>query len=243
MKIDVEKCIGCKACHPYCTVGAIFAEKREGGQKSVVNQEECVECGACVRSEICPKDAIYMPELSWPRSVRPQFGNPYFGHPQGGHGAPPAPDMKLNDLHGKIKAGSTDVTVEVGRPGVSTSFRDVETVCTALVGAGVRLDPGCAAASVMEDVETGRLKADILGERALNVMIQFRVPDERLPDALRALEGASSLVDTVFSVSVSNRVEGDGVARVLSLATGTGFRSRPHTKTNVGLGRRLPQEG
>lgn len=242
MKIDLEKCIGCKACHPYCTVGAIRAREGEGKPKSEVDHAQCVECGACLRSEVCPRDALFMPDLAWPRIVRAQFGNPYFGHPQGTHGAPPAPDMKLNDIHGRIGRGSTDVTVEVGRPGLGTSFRDVQTICTALTGAGVAVDPGSPVSAVMEDVEAGRLKEDILGERALNVMIQFRVDNGGLEAALRVLERVSSEVDTVFSLSVVNRLEEDGTAPALSIAQAAGLRARPHTKTNLGLGKRLPEE-
>jgi hypothetical protein len=183
-----------------------------------------------------------MPDLKWPRIARAQFGNPYFGHPQGSQGARPAPDMKLNDIHDRLQRGTTDLTVEVGRPGIGTSFRDVQRICTSLAAAGVALDPGCPVAAVMEDLETGKLKDDVLGERALSVMIQFRVDDERLGEALRALKGASSEIDTVFSLSVVNRLEEDGTAPAVSIAAEEGFRLRPHTKTNLGLGKRLREE-
>ena len=40
MKVDKEKCIGCKTCHPYCTVGAITLIEWEGKKKSEVNQSD-----------------------------------------------------------------------------------------------------------------------------------------------------------------------------------------------------------
>ena len=52
MLVDKVKCIGCKTCNPYCTVGAISIVEWEGKKKSEVNQVECVECGAC--NMICP---------------------------------------------------------------------------------------------------------------------------------------------------------------------------------------------
>lgn len=79
MKINKEKCIACKACHPYCPLGVISFVRWEDKKKSEVDQSDCVECGACLRSGVCPTDAIFMPELEWPREIRPQFSNPYSG--------------------------------------------------------------------------------------------------------------------------------------------------------------------
>jgi Fe-S-cluster-containing hydrogenase component 2 len=46
MEIDKEKCVGCGNCHAVCTMGAISLD--EDG-KSVVNQDQCVECSVCYR--------------------------------------------------------------------------------------------------------------------------------------------------------------------------------------------------
>ncbi len=46
MDIDKTKCVGCGNCHIICTMGVISLD--EDG-KSVVNQDECVECGTCYR--------------------------------------------------------------------------------------------------------------------------------------------------------------------------------------------------
>ena len=54
MIIHKEICVGCGRCHPYCPTNAIYFE----GLKSVVDQDVCYECGACLRSEVCPVDAI-----------------------------------------------------------------------------------------------------------------------------------------------------------------------------------------
>ncbi len=80
MQIDMKKCKGCLSCHPYCTVEAIHMAQLNGKKKSEVDQDACVECGACLRSEICPEEAIFQPELAWPRILRAQFSNPYAGH-------------------------------------------------------------------------------------------------------------------------------------------------------------------
>ena len=44
MEIDKKKCVGCGNCHAVCTMGVIYLD--EDG-KSVINQDECVECHTC----------------------------------------------------------------------------------------------------------------------------------------------------------------------------------------------------
>jgi Pyruvate/2-oxoacid:ferredoxin oxidoreductase delta subunit len=56
MLIDQETCIGCEDCQPYCPVQAI--RTIEGEDLSEIDQDECVECGVCLRAEVCPTDAI-----------------------------------------------------------------------------------------------------------------------------------------------------------------------------------------
>jgi len=239
--IDKEKCIGCRACHPYCTVGAISSVKWNDRTKSEVNQDECVECGACLRSTICRQSAIFMPELEWPRLVRAQFGNPYI-HPKIKDGVPPTPEIKTNDLNGRIPVGVTEVVVEMGRPGVSTSFRDVQKVCSVMAETGIALHPGSAIATIMEDLAAARIREDVLGERALNVMIVGCIDNVRLFHALEAIKRVSKEIDTVFSLSLVNRLAKDNIAQALPIASSAGFSIMPHAKTNVGLGRRIEGE-
>ncbi|MEK6655018.1 MAG: 4Fe-4S binding protein, partial [Thermodesulfobacteriota bacterium] len=46
MDIDTTKCVGCGNCHIICTMGAISLD---ADGRSVVNQDECVECSTCHR--------------------------------------------------------------------------------------------------------------------------------------------------------------------------------------------------
>jgi len=46
VEIDKTKCVGCGNCHTICPMGAISLDV-DG--KSIVNQDECVECSTCYR--------------------------------------------------------------------------------------------------------------------------------------------------------------------------------------------------
>jgi ferredoxin len=70
IKIDQDKCIGCFRCIPYCPVNAI---KEVSMNKSDIVEDECVDCGVCIRAGVCTTEAIYMPETPWPRSIRAMF--------------------------------------------------------------------------------------------------------------------------------------------------------------------------
>ncbi len=237
MKVDKEKCIGCRTCHPYCSVGAISLIEWEGKKKSEVNQSNCVECGACVRSKVCPKEAMVMPELEWPRKLRAHFSNPYAGHLPTKKGALPPPEPKLNEKTGRISEGMSAVVVEVGRPGVSASLRDVQTICMALAQAGVEFDPGSGLTALMTDPAAGRFSDDILGEKGLSIMIHFNAANRALPDVLRALKEVSSQVDTVFSIGLSNQLDDRETIPTASIVEAAGFTVKPHPKTVVGLGK------
>jgi Pyruvate/2-oxoacid:ferredoxin oxidoreductase delta subunit len=188
MKINKEKCIACKACHPYCPVGAISFVPWEDKKKSEVTQNDCVECGACLRSSVCPTDAIFMPELEWPREIRSHFSSPYSGPLPGKTGAPPPPEPKLNEVTGRISEDMTAVVVEVGRPGLSASFHDVQEICMALAKAGVEFDPGSGVTALMDDLGKGKFREDILNERGLHIMIHFSSPNQTLLNSLQALK-------------------------------------------------------
>ncbi len=238
MKVIKEKCIGCKACHPYCTVGAISLVEWQGKNKSDVNQSDCVECGACLRSGVCPADAISMPELEWPRKLRAHFSNPYAGHLPTKKGALPPPEPKLNDVTGRISEGMTAIVVEVGRPSVSGSLHDVQKICMALAAKGVEFDPGSGVTALMSDPAAGKFSDEILNEKGLNIMVHFSTANTALLDVLRVLKEVSSQINTVFSVGLSNRLRDDEAMPTASIAKEAGFTPRPHAKTTVGLGRK-----
>jgi len=242
MIIDKVACIGCEACHPYCPVGAITSLEWEGEPVSEIDQDGCVECGACLRAEVCPTDAIRMPELDWPRSIRAQFSNPLTQHPSTKLEGRGTEEMKTNDVTGRFRRGMAGVAVEMGRPGIGTTFSDLQTVCMALARVGAEFEPENPVTSLIMDKKTGEINKEILGEKALSAIIEFSVKNDRLEEALKALRAVSREIDTVFSLCLISRVYPDGSVPVASTARQVGFTPRPNTKTNVGLGIPLKEE-
>ena len=237
MNIDKELCIGCEECIPYCTVGAIRTVEWEGETRSEVDQDECVECGVCMRAEVCPVDAFDMPELEWPRVLRAHFSNPLIRHPATQIGGRGTEEIKTNDVTDRLKPGYAGIAVEMGRPGVATRFADLETVAMALAELGVGFEPENPVAAIMVDPKTGKLKDDVLNERVLSGIIEFGCKIEQLKEVLGVLKDVSSKIDTVFTLDLACRVGEDGSVPTVAIAKECGFNPRVNTKTNVGLGR------
>ena len=170
MKIDPDKCISCLECIDFCTMKCIL----EGDEAVFIDQDECVECGVCLRADVCPEDAIYMPgeSMQYPRSIRREFSDPGVQYPtlkQGGRGTE---EMKTNDVKGSYLPGEVGVGVELGRPGVGAFFRDIEIVAMALMGAdiGYEMAEENPVTHFMEDKSRGKLRDDLLGEKTTSAM-------------------------------------------------------------------------
>jgi NAD-dependent dihydropyrimidine dehydrogenase PreA subunit len=242
MKINALECNGCKLCQPYCPVGSIKTSEGQSKPVSLIDQDECVECGACLRAAVCPKDAIYMPQLKWPRTLREAFSNPLVRHPSTGVPGRGTSEMKTNDRTGRFRRGEAGLAVEVGRPGMGATFRDIQTVSMALAKVGIEFELQNPVSALMVDRETGKINEEVLDERVLSAIVEFKVKNDRLERALKAIKELSSKVDTVFSVDLISRIYPDGNIPTVPIAKRMGFSPSPNTKTNLGLGRPLKED-
>ena len=111
MQIDQELCTGCGQCVPYCPVNAIRLED----DVSVIDFDECAECGCCLRMADCPVDAIYQQELTWPRTVRSILSDPLTVAEESGISGRGTEEMKTNECTGRFKLGMVGIGIEVGR--------------------------------------------------------------------------------------------------------------------------------
>lgn len=244
MQIDKEKCTGCEVCHPYCTVGAIHSVEKRGGEEliSIIDQDECVECGVCHRANICPTDAIYPVELKWPRSVRGVFSDPLTMHKDTGIAGRGTEEMKTNDVTGRIRRGHAGVAIELGRPGVGTRFKDVDIMAQAVAKAGAAFEPKNPVTFLMVDKATGKIREDILNEKALSAIIECDIEMDKLENLLSVIKATAPKLDTVFSLDLICKVGEKGEIETLPIAQKAGLNPRPNTKNNIGFGRPLAKE-
>jgi NAD-dependent dihydropyrimidine dehydrogenase PreA subunit len=240
MKIDPEKCIGCEACIPYCTVGAIHLEREK--EISVIDQDECVECGVCHRADICPTEAIERVELKFPRSLRGAFSDPLTVHKDTGIPGRGTEEMKTNEVTGRVRRGHAGVAMELGRPGVGTRFKDVDILAQAVAKVGVTFEPKNPVTFLMVDKETGKLRDDVLNEKVLSAIIEADVEMEKLETLLKVIRETAPKLDTVFSVDLICKMGPRGEIETLPIAQKAGFTPRPNTKNNLGFGRPLVKE-
>ena len=269
MEIDKKKCVGCGNCHAVCTMGVIRLD--EDG-KSVVNQDECVECSTCYRLlrnegywpwfvravrkilsifhlgylgdvDVCPTGALIPPELKWPRIIRAEFSDPSIVHGGTGVGGRGTEEIKSNDVTGRIRKGEVGLVVEMGRPGTGAYFRDIQKVAMALAQLQPTFEAQNPVTQLMEDPRIGKIKEEVLNEKVLSAIIEIKTKLERIPEFLHALEKIQKEIDTVMSIGVSSRCLPDGAIPHEEWVKNAGYNLSPNGKTNLGLGRPLFREG
>jgi hypothetical protein len=129
----------------------------------------------------------------------------------------------------------------MGRPGVGTSLIDIDRITQALARSGVEFEPRTPVTGLMSDPTRGTLREEVLGERVMSAIIEFKLPEERLPAILLALKEVAPTLKTVFSLGVISILPEGGVDPVAEKIRGAGFQPRPNGKINLGLGRPLPK--
>jgi NAD-dependent dihydropyrimidine dehydrogenase PreA subunit len=239
MRIDPEACTACGDCHPYCPTEAISSDDGVG----VIDTDLCVECYVCLRSGVCPNQAFVADTLEWPRIIRHVYSavQPV----QSGSGqidGRGTAEMKTNDVTDRYKHGEAGFTVDIGRPGLGATFADVERIAAAVAQLGVVFEPVNPVTKLMTDVTTGSLREDILSERVLSCILEFKVPEVEAPAVVAALERVAGDIDTVFSVGCISRCRDDGTAPVKAILDRAGVSLRPNGKVNIGLGWRAKSD-
>lgn len=238
MLIRKDLCVGCGRCQPYCPVGAIHFEEL----KSIVDQEVCYECGTCLRSEVCPVEAIeespYVYE--YPRALRKFFSDPNATHKLTGIAGRGTEESKSNDVINRVLPGEVGMAIEFGRPTLGMDLANIQKVTRAMARAGfTKIEPENPFNDMIQDYETGELKPELLGEKVLSAIMEFKITPDRLGLALRTIKEAAREVDSVFVVDVFTRV-GPGLTippEVLETIEAEGYTRRPNAKINMGLGR------
>ncbi len=237
MKILEEKCKRCAECLPYCPVGAIVARNK----KIMIDQDGCVECGVCLRSGVCREEAFLREDLPWPRILRAEFSDPTLPHKKTDIAGRGTAEMKTNDVSGRIKRGEVGVAIELGRPGIATRFNDVEKVSREVARLGIPLEEANPVTALIQDREKGTFSPEILGEKVLSAIVEFKIPLQRMEEILEMLRRVAPNLETVASVSLIGRSDPDGRIPVEERLKKKGVQFYPNGKVNIGLGRPLAE--
>jgi ferredoxin len=262
VRIDAKKCVGCGNCVSICPMQAISIDA--ASNRARVNSDECVECYACyngmsmerlnptlirsIRSllklfrlrfdpepDVCPTSAIIPEELSWPRVVRRAFSDPVVTHESTGVHGRGTEEVKTNDVTNRVGIGEVGYVVEFGRPTIGVRFREIEKMTMALARSGIEFEAKNPVTHMMSDRASGKLRDDILNEKILSAIVEFKTKVEQMPAVLRRVEEIAKTLDTVVAVGVSTRCDEHGDSALDSILADEGF-SFVRGKTNLGLG-------
>ena len=142
-------------------------------------------------------------------------------------------------MTGKFGRGEYGLLFEFGRPGTGTRFTEVEKITTAVCAMGVEILEDNPVFGLLADPRTGRIQPQFLHEKVLSVILEIRIPAERLAEIVRRVFPLLDELDTVVSVGLVTRFAPDGGLPVIRELEALGVPVRPNAKINVGLGRPL----
>lgn len=240
MLIDEKTCIGCSLCLPYCPSDAIKMKQTDAGKKAYIDQALCLECGNCIRPRVvkCPTKAIHLPDnLSPGRKLRRFFSDPSTTHPLTGVPGRGTEEVKTNDVTGRVCRGELGICLEMGRPSVGTSVREIQKVTMALAQLGITLEACNPLSAMIADPKTGVFQQEYLEESFVSAIVEFTIPFERGAELLALCRALADEVDTVFSLDLMGCYDEDGTLPALALCDELGITPRPNCKVNLGMGR------
>jgi hypothetical protein len=183
-------------------------------------------------------DALYMPTLEWPRVLREQYSNPKARHPKTNLGGRGTEEVKTNEVTGRIQCGEIGLAIEMGRPGIGTTFREVEKISKVVSPLGVEWEKSNPLSGLF-DLKTGTFREDVLDEKVLSCILECIIPLKKLEAVLTVLKAVEPELDTVFSLSFISTYAPDGTLPGLDLVRQMGYEPRPNNKFNLGMGRPL----
>jgi len=230
--IKTDVCNGCGQCVIVCPVQAI----RMVDNKAVIDEELCVECSVCYRNANCPVNAIRMKRLKWPRVIRVPFSNVIATHKVTGVPGRGTEEMKTNDVTNRFNIEEIGVSIELGRPGIGTRLENIELFTTRLSKIGVTYEEKSPVTALIVD-DKGHINQEIKEQRVLSAIIEFKIPDKKLPQILEVIRKVDKEIDTVFSVGIVSRIKDNNTKEIMNRVSQLGFQVRPNAKINIGLGR------
>ena len=186
--------------------------------------------------DVCPTAAFEPDELSWPRVVRRAFSDVTATHESTGIHGRGTEEVKTNDVTRRVRSGEAGFVVEFGRPSVGVWFRDIGRMTTRLAEAGAEFEQNNPVTHLMTDRARGRIREEVLSEKVLSAIVEFKIPIERVDKMLDVIESTAPTLDTVVSLGIGAVCDSDGENPVPEIMSRRGYKVI-RGKTNLGLGR------
>ena len=166
--------------------------------------------------DVCPTAAITEQELAWPRIVRRAFSDPIVPHESTGVHGRGTEEVKTNDVTNRVGQDDAGFTVEFGRPTVGVRFWQIQEMTTALARMGIEFEKRNPVTSLMADTKTGEIRSDILNEKILSAIVEFKTTLDNAPAVLQKIKEVAKTLDTIVAV---------GARRVAMNKARTGWKS------------------
>jgi NAD-dependent dihydropyrimidine dehydrogenase PreA subunit len=231
MKLKPDRCANCGECVLICPVDAISLQ---AGIVSI-DRSQCVECGVCSRSNVCPYSVFEPEELPWPRALRAMFSDPATEHRLTRLAGRGIEEIKTNDVRRLYIDDMIGVSAEIGRPGVGASFFDVQCITRTLAESGAHFIADNPLMELIVDPAKGLLDPGILNERVLSVIVECVVPEAKLEHTLRSLIEASSELSAPVLLSVAGTCRADGSMSYQQVLDAMAIECLPTGKMNLGF--------
>jgi hypothetical protein len=163
------------------------------------------------------------------------FSDPLALHPETSIPGRGTEEMKTNDVTHRFRMGEVGIGVELGRPGLSTSFEDVEKVAMALAQHEVEFEPKNPV-TVLMDKQTGKFKDNaVKKERVLSAIIELKSRRKDLPQIIKTLLKVSREIDTVMSIDLIDVCKRNGEISTGSILEKIKIDPAINGKVNLGL--------
>lgn len=233
MYIDTELCEKCLDCKPVCPMGAIMVKDKQ----VVIDYETCVECGVCVRFEICPEKAIkQVDKIPYPRAIRAVFSDPIQRHESTGVLGRGTEEMKTNDVTNLFVKGKIGFSIELGRPAGGAYLSDLEKVVKKVTAIGGEFSEENPVIQLIVDRTTGALRPEVLGERVLSAIAEFLIPEGEAVDVINEMKDfLDAELDCLVTMSVIARAEENGESEFMERLKESGVEIYPNGKVNIGM--------
>jgi len=114
-------------------------------------------------------------------------------------------------------------------------------ICQRLAGMGVQFQSENPVTALMSDPQQGLLQQDILDEKVLSCILEFKDNLAKMPVILQAIEEEAKHLDTVISLGLAVRCDEKGNDTVQAKLVEMGYDAW-RAKINMGLGRHTNPE-